>query len=264
VSPGSKYGRTLHAQISLGSTSDDRFMPDGYVRAFADLDLAVTEKLDGQNTCFSRAGVWARSHASPTAHPWDKPMRERWALIRHDLGDLELFGENLYGIHSLEYRKLDSYYYVFAVRQGAQWLSWEEVCFYAALFGFPVVPELPFPEPLASCFDSKLSENQVLRNWLTRNLGMPWERWTETEGCLGGWDPVKAAPACEGLVVRSRAGFSTGSGLLPVEDHAFSQLFKLVRSRHVSTDQHWTQTWKPARLADYGAWNWHGYAYLSD
>jgi len=30
-----KYGRSLHAQISLGTTSDDRFMPNGYVSEFA-------------------------------------------------------------------------------------------------------------------------------------------------------------------------------------------------------------------------------------
>lgn len=30
-----KYCRSLHAHISLGTTSDDRFMPKGYVKSFA-------------------------------------------------------------------------------------------------------------------------------------------------------------------------------------------------------------------------------------
>ena len=58
-----KYCRSLHAQISLGTTSDDRFMPDGYVEAFAEMnELILTEKLDGQNNCFNKHGIFARSH----------------------------------------------------------------------------------------------------------------------------------------------------------------------------------------------------------
>lgn len=43
-----KYGRCLHAKISLGTTSDDRFMPDGYLKAFVDMinGHVLTEKLD--------------------------------------------------------------------------------------------------------------------------------------------------------------------------------------------------------------------------
>lgn len=66
-----KYGRCLHAQISLGTSSDDRFIPNGYVKAFADMpSLIITEKIDGQNVCFNKYGVYARSHASTTIHPW--------------------------------------------------------------------------------------------------------------------------------------------------------------------------------------------------
>lgn len=47
-----------------------------------------------------------------------KPMRERWNLIKNDLNDLEIFGENMYGIHSIGYSKLESFFYVFAIREG--------------------------------------------------------------------------------------------------------------------------------------------------
>ena len=41
-----KYQRSLHAHISLGTTSDDRFMPAGYVRSFAQkLALVLTRPL---------------------------------------------------------------------------------------------------------------------------------------------------------------------------------------------------------------------------
>ena len=61
-----KYARSLHAPISLGTTSDDRFMPRGYLAHFATLpQLVLTEKLDGQNNCFAAHGLYARSHAAP-------------------------------------------------------------------------------------------------------------------------------------------------------------------------------------------------------
>ena len=94
-----KYCRSLHAQISLGTTSDDRFMPNGYVQAFAKMkELVLTEKLDGQNNCFNKHGLFAKSHTAPSNHPWDKPLKDRWELIKNDLNDLEIFGENMYGL----------------------------------------------------------------------------------------------------------------------------------------------------------------------
>lgn len=258
-----KYCRSLHAQISLGTTSDDRFMPDGYVQAFAEMgDLIITEKLDGQNNCFTKHGVFARSHTAPTAHPWDKPMRERWNLIKHDLGDLEIFGENMYGIHSIAYHYLESYFYVFAVREGERWLSWEEVKFYASLLDFPTVPELTFSIPLADRFDEKLDENEVLADWFEENLGMKWEESVETAGLLGGYDPETGNECSEGFVVRNAVGFLTNEGPIPVAENEFNNLFKLVRASHVTTDVHWTKNWKAATLVDCERYKWFGYEFM--
>ena len=186
-----KYCRSLHAQISLGTTSDDRFMPNGYLKAFADMpSLVLTEKLDGQNVCFNKTGVYARSHAAPTNHPWDKPMRERWDLLKNDLNDLEIFGEAMYGIHSIEYSKLESYYYVFAIRENGVWLSWDEVKFYAWLLDFPTVPEIEIKVPLKYLYYENTDENKLLQEWLKVNLGMTWEESVETPGLLGGFDPT--------------------------------------------------------------------------
>ncbi|MEM6344653.1 MAG: RNA ligase family protein [Bacteroidota bacterium] len=259
-----KYCRSLHAHISLGTTSDDRFMPDGYVRAFADMEsLVLTEKLDGQNNCFSKKGVFARSHTSPTVHPWDKPMRERWQLIKNDLKELEIFGENMYGIHSIAYRDLESYFYVFAVREGQRWLSWEEVKFYAALLDLPTVPERPILYPLQAFLEEAHNENDALAAWFKANLGCSWEESVETAGLLGGYDPQTGKSCSEGFVVRNAASFMTNDGKLPVASNEFDSLFKLVRASHVKTDQHWTKTWRPATLIDYEKYHWHAYSYLS-
>lgn len=257
-----KYCRSLHAQISLGTTSDDRFMPNGYVQSFAQKEgLVLTEKLDGQNNCFSKNGVFARSHASPTEHPWDQPMRERWNLIKNDLKDLEIFGENMYGVHSIAYQHLESFFYVFAVREQDRWLSWEEVQFYAAMLDFPVVPEIPIIHPLSD-FLAEKNENTALEKWLISNLGMSWKESVETAGLLGGYDPETDKPCSEGFVIRNKDGFNTNNGDLLVETNEFDNLFKLVRASHIKTDIHWTKTWKPARLIDYEKYKWFGYEFL--
>lgn len=253
----------MHAQISLGTTSDDRFMPDGYVKAFAEMDdLVLTEKLDGQNNCFNKKGVFARSHTSPTEHPWDKPMRERWQLIKNDLNELEIFGENMYGIHSIAYKELESYYYVFAVREGDRWLSWEEVKFYAAMLDFPTVPEIPITKKLSDFYVEHEDENKLLEKWFVANLRMTWEKSVDTPGLLGGYDPNTGEACSEGFVVRNANGYATNDGAIPVASNEFNNLFKLVRQSHVKTDVHWTKTWKPATLKDYSKHGWFGYEFL--
>ncbi len=263
MSQSEKYGRSLHAQISLGTTSDDRFMPNGYVKAFADMDnLIMTEKLDGQNNCFNKRGVFARSHVGITAHPWDKPMRERWELIKNDLGDIEIFGENMYGVHSIAYKNLESYYYVFAVREGNRWYSWEEVKDYAALLDFPTVPEIPIKTTLKDFYRDDVSENKLLEMWLTENLGMTWEQSVDTPGLLGGYDPVTGLHASEGFVIRNSDGYVKDDGVISVAENEFNNLFKLVRKGHVKTDEHWTKNWKAAELIDYNKYKWYSYEYL--
>jgi len=259
-----KYCRSLHAQISLGTTSDDRFMPDGYVSAFADMSkLILTEKLDGQNNCFNKHGVFARSHTAPTKHPWDKPLIERWQLIKNDLNDLEIFGENMYGVHSIGYKKLESYFYVFAVREHDQWLSWEEVQFYAKLLDFPIVPEIEINHRLDAEQITNKNENEVLSKWLEANLGMDWEESVNSEGILGGYDPDTNKPCSEGFVIRNAESYKTNQGAISVSSNEFNNLFKLVRKSHVKTDVHWTKTWKPAKLINYEKYNWLGYSYLN-
>lgn len=102
-----KYPRTYHFPFSPGTTSDDRIASDW--AAVLQHELVMTEKLDGENTCLKAEGVFARSHAAPTLNPWAVKMRELWELHRHALNDLEVFGENLYAIHSIEYERLENY-----------------------------------------------------------------------------------------------------------------------------------------------------------
>ncbi len=258
-----KYCRSLHAQISLGTTSDDRFMPDGYIKSFAKKEgLVVTEKLDGQNNCLSKDGVFARSHVAPSIHPWDKPLIDRWQLIKNDLKDLEVFGENMYGVHSIAYKKLESFFYVFAVRDGDRWLSWEEVKFYAAMLDLPVVPEIPMKVTLRDFYKEGGDENILLKKWLELNLGLPWEKAVETSGYLGGFNPLTGKDCFEGFVIRNKDGYYTNNGDLPVQNNEFDNLFKIVRPSHVQTDIHWTKNWKAAKLINSEKYKWFRYNYF--
>jgi len=258
-----KYCRSLHAQISLGTTSDDRFMPNGYIKAFADMkSLVLTEKLDGENNAFTKDALFARSHTAPTVSPWTKPLRERWDIIKNDLGNLQLFGEGMYGTHSIKYSRLESYYYLFGVRENGRWLSWEEVKFYAALFDFPTVPEIEITVPLNTFYKSDVDENKILSDWLKANLNMTWEESVETTGLLGGLDPLTNKPCSEGFVIRNAESFETNGGVLPVAENEFNNLMKLVRGKHVKTDVHWTKTWRPAELIDYTKYGWHAYEFM--
>lgn len=158
---------------------------------------------------------------------WTNQIRQRWQLIKHDLADIELFGENLYAIHSIEYQYIEDYFYLFAVRQGNNWLSWDEVKFYAALFDFPTVPEIILP---ANC---RISAQDYQSKLIS----------TAAQDSLFGATDVKTGKSCsmEGIVSRNSAGFS-------VDDFA-ENIFKYVRQNHVKTDLHWKRNWQRAPLA---------------
>lgn len=221
-----KYGRTYHFPFSPGTTSDDR-INHTYWEDIQQIETLVhTEKLDGENNCLNRFGVFARSHAAPTTSPWTNQIRERWELIKRDLGDIELFGENLYAVHSIEYERIESYYYIFAVRCLDMWLSWEEVKFYATLFDFPTVPEIKVEKVKDMSMESLKS--QIVE-------------WVQEPSVFGSTD-AQIGIGCtrEGIVTRNMNEY-------PVEMFPHN-VFKYVRKGHVKTDEHWTRNWRRAKL----------------
>lgn len=64
-----KYGRTYHYPFSPGTSSDDRIQHHYWEFIKEIPELVHTEKLDGENNCLSKLGVFARSHAAPTVSP---------------------------------------------------------------------------------------------------------------------------------------------------------------------------------------------------
>ena len=122
----SKYPRTYHFNWSPGSTNDDRISDS--VDHLIGIDIVITEKLDGSNSSITKNGVYGRSHVDFSKNPWDREMWNIYYKIKNDLSDnVFLFGENMEGIHSIEYTNLTSYFYIFGVRDNNIWIPLKEV-----------------------------------------------------------------------------------------------------------------------------------------
>lgn len=224
MSLSNKYGRTYHYPFSPGTTSDDRISHLYWDDMSVIKQVVHTEKLDGENSCLNKYGVFARSHAAPTVHPWARHLQQKWELIKHDLGDLEIFGENLYAVHSIKYINLTEHFFVFGVRIHNQWLSWEETKFYAAMLDFSTVPEIKTAIPT--------NEEEFRKEVLS---------FVSHQSVFGSEDVyTKSACTMEGLVTRNTEGYSV--------DAFKNNVFKYVRKGHVKTDEHWTRNWKRAPL----------------
>jgi hypothetical protein len=224
-----KYGRTYHYPFSPGTTSDDRINFDYWSDLQQIRTVVHTEKLDGENNCLSKWGVFARSHAAPTISPLTATLREFWQRIKNDIGDLEIFLENMYAVHSIRYQQLEHLFYVFAVRENGRWLSWEEVQFYAAMLDLPTVPQIE----IESTPGSQLLFEQKIMNMVS------------LAGAFAPIDTATGKPCTlEGIVSRNAAAF---------QSEAFAHnVFKWVRKGHVKTNEHWTRNWKRAGLKHEG------------
>lgn len=227
-----KYGRTFHYSFSPGTTSDDRINNNWYENMKKMHKTVDTEKLDGENRCLNGLGMFARSHVAPTTNPWATHLKPKYEMIKNDLkeGDIELFGEDIYAIHSIIYPNIEEHFYLFAVRILDKWLSWEEVKWYASIFDFPTVPEISIDN--VSLFSESEIKNRII---------------TEAKLCseFGSHQVIgrnEIGPICtkEGIVTRNYDEFNV--------EKQHENIFKYVRANHVKTDEHWVRNWKRAPL----------------
>lgn len=209
-----KYGRSFHLPFSPGTTSDDRIAKS--VETLLNVDIVISEKLDGENCGLTRDGVYARSHATFTTSGWSKEVRQMHSYLKNDIAEeMTVFGENMEGVHSIEYENLRSYFYLFGIREGERWYSWQETEEYAYLLGVPTVPVL---------FKGSFRTAEELEQTVSDLVSQP--------SALGG--------KREGIVIRLAGSFT-------VEEFPVS-LMKWVRKGHIQSDQHWTRTWRKAIL----------------
>lgn len=222
-------GKTFHVPWSEGTDSTDRknwdYWTDIQTRS---KELVFTEKLDGQGSCLNEFGVFARSHAATSDKPWDDYLKVKHAQIVADLKaeHIELFGESMYAIHSIEYPNLDEHFKLFAVRQFDRWLSWEEVQKWAFMFDMTTVPVI------SKKLVSDLTEN-TLKAYVQETAGKP--------SAFGSYDVLEGRPcSMEGVVFRNVDGYHV--------DDFVQNVMKIVRRNHVKTDERWESHWKRAYL----------------
>ena len=213
------YPSTPHLPFSPEVHSDDTVLCDEQGLCFASGDIVVTEKLDGGNCCIHQGRVYARTHAQEATHRSFGPIKALAATLCGAWdSDLAFFGENMTGIHSIEYKNLTSYFYLFAVRRAdGHWLPWAAVEQHAERLGLPTVPVL---------FKGRIPSLQDLRGLM--------DRAAQSHSAVG----LGVKP--EGFVVRAAGGFSDAEFPMAVA--------KYVRKGHVQTDDDWRRTWRKAAL----------------
>jgi tRNA splicing ligase len=214
-----KYPRTYHLPFSKGLTNDDKMVDDDWEKYIINQPIVITEKLDGSNSCITKYGVYARSHSSFTENKWDTNLIENGGLydkIKNDLSDnMYIYGENMYAIHSIEYNKLPSYFFMFAYRNENIFETWDNTQVMSIYLDIPLVPVL---------FEGTVKSVKELENMINAMI---------KNGSLYG-------NTIEGVVVRNKNKFYYND---------FNKyVVKYVREHHVQTDEHWKRNWKRAKL----------------
>jgi hypothetical protein len=211
-----KYNRTAHLPWSKGATNGDKIAKN--ISSLIGVELVITEKIDGSNSCIEKDGVFARTHAHSPTHPsfdWLKSFHQtiKWKLPNNT----QFFGENVFAKHSISYNQLPGFFLLFGVRDWsisqidlknqAQWFSWRAVESEALFLGVPTVPVL---------WQGKVKSEKELQK-LTESLMLG-------DSQCGGEK--------EGIVVRVEREFG---------DNEFEKcIMKQVRPSHVKTEDHWS------------------------
>lgn len=211
--PYIKYPRTYHLPWSPNLQNDDKGLEN--CDQFVGQEVIITEKLDGENTtAYYNGHVHARALESNyhESRNWVK------SFLVPKTGDLpfgwRICGENVYAKHSIHYKRLKSYFYLFSIwNEKNICLSWDETLEWADLLELQTVHIYyrgEWDEQKAKFIadvESKVSDN------IKNNI-----------------HPHKE-DEIEGYVVRNTKSF-------PYRDFRRNTA-KYVRKNHVQTSQHW-------------------------
>ena len=134
-----KYPRTYHFDWSPGLQNDDR-RQENY-EEFKTNEIVATVKMDGENTNMYFDRIHARSIDSKD-HPSRHYVKGLWGGIRHQIPEgWRICGENVYAKHSIFYKNLESYFYVFSIwDENNDCLSWDDTVYFSKELGLITVP----------------------------------------------------------------------------------------------------------------------------
>ena len=258
-----KYPRTPHLSFSPGRTPDDIGL-ESYAALLSpapqnestvtvsaaaasddsssrQIELVITEKLDGGNCCFKDGMLFARTHKSPATHERYDPVKQLFKTqIAPVLGSavmdrLEFYGENMVAVHSIDYTpeqlspgqtqraQLPSPFFLLAVfdKVRQMFFSWTQLEQLSKRVDGP----LPLPPVL---FRGVLHTEEALKKVILDGVA---------KGSL-----VSPGVPAEGFVVRTVAGFPP---------HLFDRhVAKFVRPGHNQIDDdNFGWAWKKSNFA---------------
>lgn len=111
--PYRKYPRTFHFGWSSGVQSDDKMLRS--TSAMQGRRMIGTIKMDGENTSLYADHMHARSLDSKHNYSRDE-VKAFWSSIRHEIPEYwRICGENMWGVHSIEYQDLAHVFFGFSV-----------------------------------------------------------------------------------------------------------------------------------------------------
>lgn len=156
-----KYPRTPHLTWSEGATNDDKILSN--LNHFINTDVVVTFKMDGENTGMTSEKIHARSLDSKDhiSRHWVKGLHGK---ICYDIPEnFQIFGENLTAKHSIFYKKLKSYFYVFNILDfnTNNFLSFDDVKEWCELLNLHYVPIL---------YEGKFNENLIKKLYQEKDI----------------------------------------------------------------------------------------------
>ena len=211
-----KYPSTPYWPWSPAIGRDEDVHPDP--GRFLGVAVVATEKLDGGNTLLHAGRVYARSVSTPSDGQWMAMVKKHHAWKVNE-PDIYLYGEDIYGVHSIAYEPVaeNRTFYAFALRDGdGVFAAFREVEAYAKRREIPVVPVL---------FRGHFRSIAEIGAFMKHAHGEP--------SVLGG--------EREGVVLRLARGFPAAE----FQDN----VCKSVRFGHVQNDEHWTRKWRRCRIA---------------
>lgn len=217
-----KYPNTKYLSYSPSKDRKDKILNPIYENNFIKRRIIITEKVDGENSCFKTnlKELYARSHSEPNKHETANYIKNIFMtkLYSNLLNEnYWYYGENMFGIHSIKYTNMGSYFYIFSIYDYKRkiWLSWDKVKEESKRIAIPTVPIL---------FDGIINNTKELKIFM--------EKIVKKHSILGG--------ECEGGVVRVAEEINT-------EDFE-TKIAKYVREGHVQTSKHWKKDWKKAEI----------------
>ena len=211
-----KYPKTPYWPQSPARGRSERDLADP--SRFVGVPVVVTEKLDGSNTLLHMGEVYGRSVSAPSIEKWLAMVRKHhaWKVLERDIF---LYGEDIYGVHSIEYGPVpeDRTFYAFALRFANGWFSsFQTFMEYTRKHAIPVVPVL-----YRGVFRSLDDVQDFVRHAHREPSALGGER--------------------EGVVIRLASAFSS---------HEFHlNVCKSVREGHVQSSEHWSKGWRTCRIA---------------